>query len=84
MLELISWRDACDWRGSGDRAKKLKLPLVHSVGEVINETADIVLIRYHFHEPEEDAFQIDAEEEGIAIPKSWIVKRQVLHQIQVL
>lgn len=73
-IELISWTDAVstdDWTDI-KIAKELKPYLMHSVGFVLNEDKECVVIALTWD------FEGDSVSQFLSIPKRWIKDRQVV------
>ena len=74
-IEIISWRDACDFRGPESDYGKL-LPTVNTIGINVFEDEHKVILVNHYGDDNKDEFAVSDEKEGVCIPKSWIIKRQ--------
>lgn len=77
-IELVKWRDACDVRGDLSKVRLLRLPLMVTVGAVVEETEERIILKFHWQEVSSDCFPTEPDDEAIAIPTAWIEHRTCL------
>ena len=79
-IELVDWRDACEVEGDLDKQRGKKLPVRQSVGFVTDETDEHIVLVHRLDKRNHDEYETQIDSQGIAIPKTWIVKREVIKE----